>query len=239
MAAGGSFDNAGVEGNNSEYERVSNINPAAVAEFRTHYRDDGITDDDLFYYTYGVLHSDPYRQAFANDLQKQAARIPMAATLDDFRAFVGAGRELAELHVGYESVEPYPLEEIHAPGWDADAPNAYRVEKMAYAKQGRSIDNTRIIYNAGITLAGIPPQAHEYRLGSRSALEWLIDRYRVSTHNASGIVNDPNDWGAEQGQPRYILDLIKRVTTVSIKTVGIVKTLPQIPSIQGENTTVG
>ncbi len=193
-----------------------------------HYSDDSITDDDLFYYTYGVLHSEQYRQTFADDLAKSAARIPMAASLDDFHAFVEAGRELAELHVGYESVEPYPLEEIHPLGWNRDAPDAYRVEKMAYAGRRPNLDTTCITYNAGTTLAGIPPQAHEYQLGSRSALDWLIDRYQVRTHNASGITNDPNDWAIEHGEPRYILDLVKRITTVSVRTVDIVRNLPEL-----------
>ena len=214
---------------NGELERVSNINPLALAQFRAHYGDDSLSEDDLFYYTYGALHSAQYRAVFADDLAKVAARIPMAASLADFRAFAAAGRELAELHIHYESVEPYPLEEVYAPGWNAEAPNAYRVEKMAFGGPARSPDRTRIVYNAGITLAGIPEAAHEYRLGSRSALEWVMERYRITTHKESGIVNDPNDWAAEQGQPRYILDLVKRLTAVSVRTAAIVESLPELP----------
>ena len=212
-----------------EYERVSNINPQAVAEFQAHYQDQGITEDDLFYYTYGVLHSPQYRQTFADDLSKTAARIPMAATAADFRAFTEAGRELAQLHVNYETVEPYPLEEIHAPEFDTDAPNAYRVEKMTYAGKRPNLDQSRIVYNSQITLEGIPAEAQQYRLGSRSALDWLIDRYQVRTDKKSGITNDPNDWGLEHDNPRYILDLIKRITTVSVRTVEIVENLPSLP----------
>ena len=211
---------------NPELERISNINPEAVAQFREHYGDDGISDDDLFYYTYGMLHCQQWREAFADDLTKAPARIPMAATADDFWAFVEAGRQLADLHVNYETVDPHDLEEIYAPGWNAAATGAYRVGKMSYASRRPNLDPTRIIYNAGITLAGIPEHAHEYRLGSRSALDWLIDRYQVTTHKASGIVNDPNDWAAEHDDPRYILDLVKRVTTVSVRTVDIVRNLP-------------
>ena len=220
---------------------VSNINSAALAEFRAHYPDQAITEDDLFYYTYGVLHSPQWRETYANDLAKEHARIPMAASGDDFRAFVAVGRQLADLHVNYETVEPYPLEEIHREGWIpacagmtgegggmTAAAGAYRVEKMTYAGRRPHPDTSRIIYNAGITLAGIPAAAHEYQLGSRSALDWLIDRYQVRTHKASGIVNDPNDWCAEQGQPRYIVDLVKRVTTVSVRTVEIVRSLPAV-----------
>ena len=213
----------------SELERVSNINPNALTQFREQYDDSGITENDLFYYTYGVLHSQQYRDIFASDLSKVLARIPMATSLQDFRTYADAGRGLGNLHVNYESVEPYPLDEIHAEGWNPDAPNAYRVEKMTYPGQRANQDKTRIIYNAGITLAGIPERAHEYRLGSRSALDWLIDRYQVSTHKASGIVNDPNDWATEHDQPRYILDLIKRVTTVSLRTMDIVNKLPELP----------
>ena len=209
-----------------EFERISNINPSAVAAFRGHYEDDSITDDDLFYCIYGMLHCQQWREAFADDLAKAPSRIPMAATVSDFRAFAEAGQRLADLHVNYETVEPYTLEEIHAPGWNADAPGAYRVEKMAYPGRRPNLDPTRIIYNAGITLAGIPEYAHEYRLGSRSALDWLLDRYQVTAHKPSGIVNDPNDWATEHDQPRYILDLVKRVTTVSVRTVEIVRNLP-------------
>ena len=211
---------------NPELERVSNINPAALGQFREHYQDAGISEDDLFYYAYGVLHSPQWRQKFADDLSKAAARIPMAATADDFRAFAAAGRELADLHINYETVEPYPLMESYGPGWNPDAPNAYRVEKMAYAGLARSPDKTSIICNARITLSGIPAEAHEYRLGSRSALDWLIERYRITTDAKSGITNDPNHWAAEHGNPRYIIDLVKRVTAVSVRTAQIVRNLP-------------
>ena len=213
---------------NPELERVSNINPKAVAQFREHYGDPDISEDDLFYYAYGVLHSRQWREKFADDLAKTAARIPMAATADDFRAFAAAGRELAELHVNYETVEPYPLEESHGLDWNPDAPNACRVEKMAYGGPARNPDRTAIVCNAHVTLRGIPEAAHEYRLGSRSALDWLIDRYQVKTDGKSGITNDPNDWAAEHGNPRYIIDLVKRVTTVSVRTAEIVRNLPHL-----------
>ena len=218
----------GLDKDSPELKRVSNINSDALAEFRAHYRGQAITEDDLFYYTYGVLHSPQWREAFANDLQKSHARIPMAASGDDFRAFVAAGRQLADQHVNYETVEPWPLQELRVHGWDVAAPGAYRVEKMSYAGRRPHLDKSRIIYNAGTTLAGIPAAAHEYQLGSRSALDWLLDRYQVRTHKTSGIVNDPNDWCAEHDNPRYILDLVKRITTVSVRTVEIVRSLPAV-----------
>ena len=102
---------------------------------------------------------------------------------------------------------------------------------MRYGGRARDKDLTTIVYNDGITLTDIPAKAHEYRLGSRSALDWLIDRYQVKTDKASGIVNDPNDWADEHDDPRYILDLVKRITTVSVRTVDIVASLPALPGI--------
>ena len=176
-----------------------------------------------------MLHHEGYRHTYANDLQKEAARIPMATSLADFTAFAEAGRMLADLHVNYETVEPYPLEEVHPLIWDASDPNVYRVQKMAYAGTRPNLDRSRIVYNEVITLIGIPEEAHEYRLGGRSALDWLIDRYQVKTDKDSGIVNDPNDWAEEHGDPRYILDLVKRIVTVSIRTMEIVRSLPALP----------
>ena len=128
-----------------------------------------------------------------------------------------------------ESAEPYDLDVHVLDNWDIDEPRAYRVTKMAYRRKGKGMDKTDIRYNAGITLAGIPEEAHEYQLGSRSALDWLVDRYEVKTDSKSGITNDPNDWSIEIGDQSYILDLVKCVTTVSIRTVDIVKSLPELP----------
>jgi len=143
--------------------------------------------------------------------------------------FVAAGQKLADLHVNYETVAPYPLEVSYGAKWRPEAPGAYRVEKMKYARKNKKDDKSIIHYNAHITLRGIPAAAQDYVLGSRSALDWLLDRYQLRTHKKSGIVNDPNDWAAELGEPRYILDLLKRVTTVSVETVAIVRGLPELP----------
>ena len=219
----------------AQLERVSNINPQALAEFRAYYGDRRISDDDIFHYVYGVLHSPQYREAFANDLAKSQARMPMAASRADFRAFAESGKELADLHINYESVEPYPLEERRAPDWNPNAPDVYRVQKMRYPGKRGDQDRTVIEYNAGLTLAGIPPQAHEYVLGTRSALDWLIERYQVRTQRASGITNDPNDWAAEVGDPHYIFDLVKRVTAVSVRTVHMPAPIPDAPESVAHN----
>jgi predicted helicase len=95
-----------------------------------------------------------------------------------------------------------------------------------------NIDKSTIIYNDLITLSGIPAEAHEYMLGSRSAIEWILERYQIKTDKASGIVNDPNDWGLEHGNPRYILDLLRSIVTVSVRTVEIVSSLPSLDIIE-------
>jgi len=171
-----------------------------------------------------VLHSTQYREAFAADLKRMLPRIPLAASTADFHTFAEAGRRLSDLHVGYEQVKPYPLHEQAPIG--VDEWELYRVTKMKWQNKETKKE---LIYNSHITLGDIPAEAHEYMLGSRSALEWLIDRYQVKTDKASGIVNDPNDWAREHNDPRYIIDLAKRVTRVSVETVRIVKTLPELP----------
>lgn len=202
---------------------TDNITDVALAEIRE--VEPEVTKDSVFYYVYAVLHHPQYRSDFAADLKKLLPRIPIPKTADELRAMSEAGRALADLHTDYEQVEPYPLEEVTGGPLPDDDPVRWRVTKMRWRSK---TDHAAIIVNNHLTLAGIPDEAHEYRLGSRTALEWLIDRYQVTTDKKSGIVNDPNDWAAEHGDPRYIVDLIKRITTVSVKTVEIVSGLPEL-----------
>ena len=109
-----------------------------------------------------------------------------------------------------------------------------RVTKMRFAGKRPNVDKSTIVYNDLITLSGIPPEAHEYMLGSRSAIEWILERYQIKTDKPSGIVNDPNDWGLEHGNPRYILDLLKSIVTVSLETVKIVNSLPPLEIIEDQ-----
>jgi predicted helicase len=201
--------------------RIDNITDTALANYRATYGPE-VTKDDIFYYIYGLLHSPTYRSEFAADLKKMLPRIPQAR---DFAGFNQAGRRLADLHLGYETVEPYPLDEVDVTSESMDDYERYRVQKMAFDK-GK--DRSRIVYNARITLTNIPEDAYRYQLGSRSAVEWIMDRYQVRTDRASGIVNDPNDWSREHKQPRYIIDLVKRIVTVSLGTMEIVDALPEL-----------
>ena len=206
--------------------RRDNITDEALGAYRAHYGD-WVTKDHIFAYVYGILHSPGYRGQYASDLAKMLPRIPEVATAEAFESFSKAGQQLLELHIGYEAAEPYALEE-HLKSGAPDGPTRYRIQKMRWGGPTRTPDRSVIVYNDWITLAGIPDEAHEYVVGPRSALEWLLDRYRVTTDKASGIVNDPNDWGTEIGDPRYIIDLVKRVTTVSVETMALVESLPPL-----------
>ena len=193
--------------------RQENITDWALAEFRTHYNDDTITKWDIFHYTYALLHHPTYREKYEMNLKRDLPHIPFA---EDFWGFANAGAQLADLHINYESAPKYDrLEYIETPGMKID----WCVEKMNLSK-----DKTQLKYNDFLTLNGIPAEVYNYKLGNRSALEWLIDQYRVKVDRRSGIVNDPN----RETAPRYIVDLIASVITVSLKTVEIVSDLPPL-----------
>ena len=209
------------------HARVDNITDAVLTDYRSAFGP-AVSKDDIFYYVYGVLHSPDYRAEFASDLRKMLPRIPKVATAQDFNSYVKVRRELATLHIGYENVEPYPLREVTKSRVGPTGKNFYRVQKMAFGKNGKLPDKSTIIYNSNVTLAGIPTEAYEYMLGSRSAIEWIMERYQIKTDKASGIGNDPNDWAAEVGDQRYILDLIRRIITVSLETIGLLKDLPTL-----------
>ena len=156
------------------------------------------------------MHHPGYRQRYAENLKRELPRIPLAP---DFRAFAKAGKKLARLHLDYEKLEPWPLEWIETPG----VPLSYQVRKMRLAK-----DKTSLQVNDSLTLAGIPPEVFDYRLGNRSALEWVIDQYQVSEDKRSGIRSDPN----RADDPQYIVRLVGQVVRVSMETVGTVNGLP-------------
>jgi predicted helicase len=196
------------EGNN----RQENITDWALEQFQTHYQDPKITKWDIFHYTYALLHHPHYRDRYTANLKRELPRIPFAP---EFHPFAAAGKRLTEIHINYEQQPEYRLKHIE----NKDLPIDWRVEKMRLSK-----DKTQIKYNDFLTLIGIPPETFEYKLGNRSALDWIIDQYQVSTDKRSGITNDPNRLDDEE----YIVRLIKQVITVSLETVKIVKGLPDL-----------
>lgn len=210
-------DGAGLFAGETTYVQHDGITDATLATYRAAYGDT-ISKEDIFYYTYGILHSPEYRERFGDNLRKELPRVPMAA---DFEAFCRAGRKLGDLHLGYESIEPWPLAEVVAPG----AKPSYRVEKLRYPKDGKVENKSAIIVNPTLMLTGIPDKAYRYEINGQSALWWVKDRYQFKTDKDSGIVNDPNKWSDD---PRYVVDLIARVARVSMETVAIVDALPSI-----------
>ena len=190
--------------------RRENITNWALAQFREHYRDETITKWDIFHYVYALLHHPGYRERYEANLKRDLPRLPYTP---DFWGFAKAGGRLGEIHIGYEGVDEYPIKKVETPGKPLD----WRVEKMRLSK-----DKTQIKYNDFLTLDGIPTKAFDYKLGNRSALEWVIDQYRVKTDKRSGIVNDPN----RPDDPWYLVTLIGKVIAVSLETVEIVEGLP-------------
>ena len=208
------------------------ITDVGLAHFQSAYPGETISKQDLFFYIYGILHSLDYRERYADNLSKELPRIPRLRTAGDFWHFSKAGRDLAALHLDYETVEKYPLTiDAKGPLTDAD----YRVEKMKFAKKkdpdtGKSInDRSIVIYNNKITLRGIPEAAWDYVVNGKAALDWVMERQAVRVDKASGIVNDANDWATETvGNPKYPLELFQRVVTVSLETQRIVNALPAL-----------
>lgn len=226
MNRSGQADLFETERQSKKTTRRDAITDAGLAHFQAAYPGETISKRDLFYYIYGLLHSPDYRERYADNLAKELPRIPCVKTAVDFWAFSKSGRDLAALHVNYETVEKYPLQILGEENLtDAD----YRVEKMKYGKTGKDKDLTTLHYNAKITLTGIPLEAYEYIVNGKPALDWVVERQCVKTDKDSGIVNDANDWAIDTMQnPRYPLELFQRVITVSLETLQIVKALPKL-----------
>ncbi len=216
----------------SERQRRDAITDGGLSHFQSTYPNEVITKDDLFYYVYGLLHSEDYRTRYADNLSKQLPRIPAVKTAADFWAFVEMGRKLGDLHCDYETAEPYPV--AFARGDTSLAPPAdpvsfYRVAQMKFAGKRPNLDKTTIIYNANITITGIPLDAYDYVVNGKPALEWVMERQCVKTDKASGIVNDANRYAIETvGDPAYPLKLFQRVITIGLETMKIVRSLPSL-----------
>lgn len=211
----------------TKYQRKDGISDDGLEHFQTAYPSGQITKEDIFYYTYGLLHSEEYRTRYADNLTKELPRIPCVKKAEDFWAFSKAGRDLAHWHLNYETIEPYKatLDTGSTPYSQLTTEDFY-VEKMKFAKKG---EKGTVIYNKRITIKDIPVEAYDYVVNGKPALEWVMERQGVSTHKDSGIVNDANDWAIEtMNNAAYPLELFLRVITVSLETMKIVKALPKL-----------
>ena len=243
-------------GNGERYIRRDGITDWILKEVRKRYSSKSITKEDIFYYVYGLLHSEDYRKAFEADLKKSLPRIPIVESAADFKAFSKAGRDLAELHLNYENVKPckeveicpckqhytqmenqYFVSEDLSAFEDESVYDFFAVQKMTFGKKegvdkngkAKKVDDKSvIIYNENIRLENIPEKAYEYIVNGKSAIEWIMERYQITTDKKSGIKNDPNDWSREHKKPKYILDLLLSVINLSCQTVDTVKSLPKL-----------
>lgn len=231
---------------NSEAEIIDLFNQGSKNEMDRYVRRDGVTDwildtarkqygykvtkEDIFYYVYGLLHSPEYRTEFATDLKKSLPRLPLVEKADDFWAFSKAGRDLANLHLNYETIEPYKKCNIlYAPFTNKGDRINYHVEKMRFGKiDSKTADKSIIHYNNAIIIEHIPAEAYEYVVNGKSAIEWIMERYAITTDKKSGITNDPNDWAREHNDEKYIFNLLLRIINVSVQTVEFVKKLPKL-----------
>lgn len=213
-----------------QLNRRDAIKDEGLRQFTDAYPGEAITKDDVFYYVYGLLHSEEYRERYADNLTKQLPRVPLMKRVEDFRAFVAAGRRLGDLHVNFESVEPFSVTIKEGDLRLANIPDPvayYRVEKMKFGGKRPNLDKTTVIYNPRITITGIPLEAYDYVVNGKPALEWVMERQCVKTDPASGIVNDANRYAIETvGDPAYPFKLFCRIITVSLETMQIVRDLP-------------
>ena len=250
------LDSTDMFASKDKYVRKDAVSDYILKQARTQYSDPKIRKEDIFYYVYGFLHCEEYRTEFAADLKKMLPRIPLVDTADEFWAFSKAGRKFADIHLNYETAEPYRCLIVSSKSTSADLPlfglaagenraffsaeapeTLYKVRQMRFAKKQVKAangkmktedDKTRIVYNDKITIAKIPLEAYEYVVNGKSAIEWIMERYAITTDKASGIVNDPNDWALEHNDPKYIFNLVLRIITVSLETMKIVKSLPKV-----------
>jgi predicted helicase len=218
------------EGNNKK----DNITDWGLEQFRKHYQDSSIEKLDVYHYVYGLLHDPAYREKYAANLKRELPRIPFRT---NFWAYAEAGKRLMDIHIKYEDQDKYPVTEewslpknyVHPHGIAVNTIEQVPLQELYYVSKMKRDKNdpTKLIYNDFLTISGIPSEVDEYKLGNRSALNWIIDQYQVSKDKRSGITNNPNDWSYESGNPRYILDLIQRIITVSMQTNAIVQGLPK------------
>ena len=202
------------------YRRLDNITDATLERYRAAYGGE-VNKDDIFFSAYALLHHPSYRDTFASDLTKMLPRIPL---VENFSEYVRLGRELADLHLNYETAPGHPdVREDWALSTPEELVSRFEVTKPAWVSRK---DRTRLRYNEHLTLVGIPEEEALYKVGGRSPLEWVIDRYNVKADTSSGIVNDPNDWLTEQERPSYLVDLIRSLVTVSLETQRLVSELP-------------
>jgi predicted helicase len=217
-------DNIITASSGQKYKVQDGITDDGLKHFTDFYKNAKISKEDLFYYIYGLLHSPDYKKCFANNLIKDLPRIPKVKNIVDFWSFSKAGRNLADLHLNYENKKAYKVD--YKNDITALEDKDFYVEKMKFVSKE---DKSSIIYNHKITIKNIPLEAYDYIVNGKSAVEWVMDRQRISTHKDSQITNNPNDWANEKmNNAKYPLELLLKVIAISVDTVRIVNKLPKL-----------
>ncbi|HEY0173269.1 MAG TPA: type ISP restriction/modification enzyme, partial [Pyrinomonadaceae bacterium] len=192
--------------------RHDNITIWGLMQFRQHYSNNKITREDIFHYTYAVLHHPVYRQKYALNLKREFPRLPF---YEDFRQWAAWGKELMELHINYETAKPYRLKRVDAGSNSAPRP------KLKADKTAGTIE-----LDSETILQGVPASAWEYKLGNRSALEWILDQYKEKKPSDATIAEKFNAYRFADYK-ETVIDLLKRVCTVSVRTVEITNQMPK------------
>lgn len=221
----------------SENQKHENITDWALNQFQTHYKEsDGakITKQDIFYYTYAVLHSPAYRKKYEQNLKREFPRLPLYA---DFFQWRDWGEQLMDLHINYETQAPFALErkdlDLSAKRKIAqasmfDSIGNEKIENFVVKPQTKlraGKENGAILIDSLTTLTGVPALAWEYKLGNRSALEWILDQYKEKKPQDATIRERFNAYKFEDYKEQ-VIDLLKRVTAVSVETMNIIKQMP-------------
>jgi predicted helicase len=194
-----------------------NITDWGLAQFANHYGDDTITKEAIFNYTYAVLHDPAYREKYKIDLKRDFPRLPFYT---DFWQWVEWGKKLMELHLNFETVEPFPLTEV-TKNEDETVSSSGIQPKNKTRLTAEKVNGT-IVLDDVTTLTGVPPQAWEYKLGNRSTLEWILDQYKEKKPKDPTIAEKFNTYKFADHKTK-VIDLLKRVTTVSVETMKIIE----------------
>ncbi|OGJ67513.1 DNA methyltransferase [Candidatus Peribacteria bacterium RIFCSPLOWO2_01_FULL_54_110] len=187
--------------------RAENVTRWGLDQFRKHYKDKTISSEDIFHYIYAVFHNPAYKEKYAINLKRELPRIPF---YEDFRKWVSWGKKLIELHIGFEDAKPYPLKR-------KDSKNKAGKPKLKTVKE-----NGEIIIDEITTLSGIPAEAWKYKLGNRSALEWILDQYKEKKPKDPTILEKFNTYRFSDYK-EHVIELLRKIATVSVETIKIQK----------------
>ena len=212
-------------------KKRENITDGALEKFRAHYKNNRIGKMDIFHYVYAMLHHPMYQERFKGNLMRELPRIPFAP---DFRAFAAVGKKLMNLHINYENAKEGKLRPVSDPdspqielGFSRQAGRQdLRVKRMRFGRIGRKTDKRVLRYNDSLSFQ-IPAAAHDYKVNGKSPVEWVVDRYKISTDKDSGIVQNANDWSDERGNSAYILSLLKKAVHIGTESAAQIRTLPK------------